>query len=316
MCSKLQSTLTLILVLITGTALRAAAPACTNTTTTLISKATTGGAGDYDSGPEDITADGRYVAFRSTATNLVSPPLPQSAAHVYIRDRVNGTLSMLDDVNAGQGFNDQVETFTISGDGHALAFATLANNVIPNGGDTNGAGDVYVKDFRNGTYVRASLSDPSVTTAHPGVTQSAQGAVSPAVNSDASYFKSDAPLQYAPLTPCRVLDTRIFTQGPALAANDTRPVSIRGLCGVPADAKAVMMNLTVINTGGAGYVTAYPSEPRPGVATIVFAANEPAQGNGTIVPLAQPGAGDLLLFAFMPAQTHTDVAIDVFGFFR
>lgn len=185
MFRRFQSTIMFLLYLFTAASVRAAAPACTNTTTSLISKATTGGAGDHDSGPEEITADGRYVAFRSTATNLVSPPIP-FAAHVYIRDRVNGTLAMLDDVNAGQGFNNQVDTFKFSGDGHALAFATLASNVIPSG-DTNGAVDVYVKDFRNGTYVRASVPDPSVTAAH-GVTQSAQSAISPAVNGDGRYI--------------------------------------------------------------------------------------------------------------------------------
>jgi hypothetical protein len=63
------------------------------------------------------------------------------------------------------------------------------------------------------------------------------------------------------VTPCRVLDTR--TQSAPLAAGETRTVTMAGTCGIPSNATAVSVNLTVVDASVQGELTAYPAnEPR------------------------------------------------------
>ena len=69
---------------------------------------------------------------------------------------------------------------------------------------------------------------------------------------------ADGPFQYHPVAPCRFADTRSGNGGVMAPAAD-RSFQVQGVCGVPSGAKAVSVNVTVVATGGAGYVTLYPS---------------------------------------------------------
>ena len=60
---------------------------------------------------------------------------------------------------------------------------------------------------------------------------------------------ADGPFQFFPLTPCRVADTRNaagVNGGPAITVFTTRQFRIQGNCGVPVGAKAVTLNVTVV----------------------------------------------------------------------
>ena len=48
--------------------------------------------------------------------------------------------------------------------------------------------------------------------------------------------------------PCRVIDTR-ERDGPALAGGAARTFRLAGVCGIPADALIVALNVTVTQTG-------------------------------------------------------------------
>ena len=145
------------LLLFAAAALRAAAPACSSVQTSLVSTSTGGTAGNDNSSQQDINEDGRYVLFRSYATDVVSYPVNRPlGANVYLRDRANGSVQVLDDHAPGQGFNDQAASFALSGDGHSAAFDTLASNVAPGVSDTNGKLDVYVKNFQTGVETKSS----------------------------------------------------------------------------------------------------------------------------------------------------------------
>jgi hypothetical protein len=72
-----------------------------------------------------------------------------------------------------------------------------------------------------------------------------------------------APLPFVAVAPCRVADTRgngfSGTYGPpSLSAGMSRDFSMTGVCGIPATAQAVSMNVTVTNTLGPGHITIYP----------------------------------------------------------
>ena len=94
---------------------------------------------------------------------------------------------------------------------------------------------------------------------------------------------AEAQLVYFPLTPCRLVDTRLPdgpTGGPALIGGTSRDFTITGACGVPATAQAVAFNFTVVGaTGPEGFLTVYPQ----GTALPVAALLEFGPGQSTVV---------------------------------
>src|SRR5262249_31107160 len=106
-----------------------------------------------------ISADGRYVAFDSTANNLVSGDT-NGVSDVFVHDRVSGTTERVSlSSNGVQGNRDSYYP-SISADGRCVAFWSTATNLV--NGDTNGASDVFVSDRVSGTTERVSLSSNGV----------------------------------------------------------------------------------------------------------------------------------------------------------
>src|SRR5581483_8861709 len=102
-----------------------------------------------------LSADGRYVTFQSTASNLVAGDT-NSADDIFLRDTQTGTTTRIS-VNSGgtQGNNDSLFP-SISADGRYVAFDSLATNLVA--GDTNGSSDVFVRDTQTRTTTRISVS--------------------------------------------------------------------------------------------------------------------------------------------------------------
>jgi archaellum component FlaF (FlaF/FlaG flagellin family) len=125
-------------------------------TTKLVSVAgdgTTTGNGDCDY--PQISADGRYVAFRSEASNLVAGD-SNGAADIFIRDLQTGITKRISVNGAGAQANGQSWGATISGDGRYIAFRSAATNLVS--GDTNGVSDVFVHDAQSGATERVSVA--------------------------------------------------------------------------------------------------------------------------------------------------------------
>lgn len=131
-------------------------------------------------------------------------------------------------------------------------------------------------------------------------------------------------LVYVPVTPCRVLDTRIA--GGTIAANGTRSFEIASTANYTAQGGAAtdcgvgnvgaigsaVLNFTVVTPSIAGYVTAYEfGGTQPLAATVNYNAGD-IRGNLAIVPLdANPAGDDISVFSF--AQTH--LVADIVGYF-
>jgi hypothetical protein len=128
-------------------------------TTELVSVAVGGGVGNYDSFISSISADGRFVAFGSYATDLVLGST--GGFNVFIRDRQDGTTERVSvDSGGAQGNGDSgLGGLFISGQGRHVAFGSLATNLVP--GDTNGSYDAFVHD-RDAT-IFTSLCEPGVS---------------------------------------------------------------------------------------------------------------------------------------------------------
>ncbi len=90
-----------------------------------------------------ISADGRFVAFSSLATNLV-PGDSNDVADIFVRDRSLGTTERFSVSSTGEEANDSSCVASIRADGRCVAFHSLASNLVP--GDTNGRADIFVRD--------------------------------------------------------------------------------------------------------------------------------------------------------------------------
>jgi Tol biopolymer transport system component len=135
-------------------ALGASLPAWSQGTTERVSLGPGGVQGNEESLFPAISADGRFVAFYTYASNLV-PGDTNHSDDVFVRDRRTGTTERVSvGPNGRQG--DSSSLPAISADGRFVAFRSYANNLVP--GDTNGVGDVFVRDRRTGTTERVSVS--------------------------------------------------------------------------------------------------------------------------------------------------------------
>jgi hypothetical protein len=135
----------------------------------------------------DINGDGRFVVFRSTATNLVSGGTQPFTRHAYVRDRQLGTTTVADVSTNGMPGNANAIDAAISSDGRFVAFSSLASNLVA--GDTNQCEDVFVHDMFTGATERASVS--SIIGAEASCVL---GSGHPAISADGRFvaFDSDA----------------------------------------------------------------------------------------------------------------------------
>ncbi len=114
-----------------------------------------GAQGNNDSGLPSISADGRFVAFWSYASNLVAGDT-NGFDDVFVRDRQSGTTERVSVDSGGAQGNDVSHYSSISADGRFVAFQSRASNLVA--GDTNGFVDVFVRDRQSGTTERVSLA--------------------------------------------------------------------------------------------------------------------------------------------------------------
>ena len=102
-----------------------------------------------------ISADGRYVAFYSAASNLV-PGDTNGTCDIFVYDRQTDTIERVSVAADGTQGNGQSTGPSISADGRYVAFYSAASNLVP--GDTNGMSDIFVYDRQTDTIERVSLA--------------------------------------------------------------------------------------------------------------------------------------------------------------
>jgi uncharacterized repeat protein (TIGR01451 family) len=117
---------------------------------------------------------------------------------------------------------------------------------------------------------------------------------------------SHPPADFHIVVPCRVYDSRSSTP---LAAGVVRTIPVAATCGIPATAKAVAANLTVVGPAGAGYVAVYPAGiPVPATASLTFAAGQVRTNNAQLGLLG--GQADAR------ASTSVHIVLDVSGYYE
>lgn len=117
------------------------------------------------------------------------------------------------------------------------------------------------------------------------------------------------PLQFVPVTPCRLVDTR-QTQNPIQGGTSQNFILPQlGGCNIPTSAAAYALNATVVPRGYLGYLTVWPTgQVQPGVSTM-NSLDGRVKANAAIVSGGYQGAISVY------ASNTTDVILDVNGYF-
>ncbi|MFN0205455.1 MAG: TolB family protein [Planctomycetota bacterium] len=111
--------------------------------------------GDSHSNDPSISADGRFVAFWSHASNLNSGDM-NTNPDVFVHDRQTGLTEIVSRSSSGTQGNSESYDPSISADGRIVAFMSYASNLVV--GDTNGTFDVFVHDRQTGLTEIVSIS--------------------------------------------------------------------------------------------------------------------------------------------------------------
>jgi Tol biopolymer transport system component len=122
--------------------------------TTRLSVSSTGAQANGDSFAPAISADGRYVAFASAASNLVDGDT-NDANDVFVRDRQSNTTTRISVGLGGAQANGGSDQPSLSGDGRLAAFTSAATNIVS--GDVNNNRDAFVYDRQTGSAVNVSV---------------------------------------------------------------------------------------------------------------------------------------------------------------
>ena len=141
--------------------------------TVRVSVSSTGGQGNDDSSEASLSADGRYVAFSSQATNLV-PGDANAKTDIFVRDLVVGTTILASVTSTGAQAGQPCYNPSISGDGRFVVFETY-NGLVPE--DVDGLPNAYLRNLVAGTTSVLSTDLPGAA-----ITQS----FLPAISSDGS----------------------------------------------------------------------------------------------------------------------------------
>jgi hypothetical protein len=127
--------------------------------TTRVSVDSSGAQANGRSFGSSISGDGRYIAFESDASNLVSGDT-NGTGDIFVHDRQTGATTRVSVDSSGIEANGGSGAPSISSDGRFVAFYSYASNLVS--GDTNGMVDIFVHDRQTGETTRVSVDSNGV----------------------------------------------------------------------------------------------------------------------------------------------------------
>jgi Tol biopolymer transport system component len=152
-------------------------------TTVRVSLSSREAQGNENSQDSVISADGIYIVFLSSATNLV-PHDTNGVTDVFARGRVQGSTRRISLSSSDVEANGASDFPTVSADGRFVAFQSQATNLVA--GDGNLVSDVFLRDRQTNTTKRVSVSTAGA--------EGDNGSNDPSISASGRYvvFSSDA----------------------------------------------------------------------------------------------------------------------------
>ncbi len=223
---------------------------------------------------------------------------------IYVANYGDGTVSVID------GTNNTSTAVAVGVSPGRLTVAAATNKIyvtnsygkltMIDGVDDSVAGEVAV-----GYYPDAVAMNPANNTIYVANQQSYTVSVIAGASSD--------PLQFVPITPCRVADTRNPNGpfgGPPISGGTVRQFAIpNSACSVPATAAAYSLNIAVVPSGPLGYLTVWPAGQDQPVISTMNSLDGRIKSNAAIVGAGFSGAISIF------ASNTTNVVLDINGYF-
>jgi hypothetical protein len=227
----------------------------------------------------------RDLYFETTAclSDATSPPCPALSAAMQ-GGRVALGWSPVTDAESG------IWRYNLYRDGAMLAELFPATTSASDGGFTLGQIHQYELRAQNRAFQESESCPLVPVLAHSGL--------------------------FHTLPPCRVFDSRFAPDQPALAHGVVRAIPFPGECGVPATARAVVVNVTAVVPGGTGRLTVYPGDiAAPDTSVVSFNGGQ-TRASAAVVGLAADGTGVLKILPEVSGGGSVDVIVDVSGYFE
>lgn len=276
-----------------------------------------------------ISADGRWIAFFSTAEDITGKNPGSTSVDVYLFDRTTGQ-NVMASVSIDDAFMEASWGLALSADGSRLAYTTENLYQVPGLVDAVETTDLFLYNTATRARELASRSMSSATTATGAVQASPQisadGRVAVFGSGSADLVANDLtgdnvfayvianPGQlFHELTPCRLFDSR--QTGPVLFSEVPRKVAATGSCGVPSTARSLAVTVTVVQPSGMGRLAMQPGDVSAETSSVNFPAGQTLSNHATL-GLAFDGSGTLSLTPKIVGGGSVHVTLDVLGYYE
>jgi FtsP/CotA-like multicopper oxidase with cupredoxin domain len=249
-------------------------------------------------GTQSITAvysgDTSFAASTSSAVNVSVTGVATTATTL---------TSSASTISHGSGVTLTATVSTTAGGG--IPEGSVA---FQSGGATLGTANLNGSGVAALTTTTLPVGSNSITAAYGGAT-----GFGPSTSAPVAVTVGTVALQFIPVTPCRVADTRNATGpfgGPELAAGASRVFDVpQSSCGIPSAAVAYSLNVTVVPTGVLDYLTLWPSGEAQPVVSTLNSLDGRVKANAAITPAGVNGG--VSVFAY----NATHVILDIDGYF-
>jgi hypothetical protein len=303
-----------------------------------------GGATGYPESASSIAVDTSGNAYIAGSTSSKNFPVVSAYPAAFgggldaFVAKISGTGALIYSAYLGGGGIDAANAIAVSLSGTVYVAGYSTSTDFSGAAQTNsknhGLYDAFVAQVKDGkvvesTYIGGSDADAANAIAlHAGdelyvagqttsrdlsVTDAFQTSAGGLLDAFLVHVTLSDGLLFVPVTPCRVVDTRMPAGpfgGPALSGGGSRNFSISsGSCGISADALAYSLNVTVVPHGTLGYLTVWPAGQARPVASTLNSMDGRVKANAVIVPAGSNGA----ISAYV--TDAADIIIDVNGYF-